>query len=670
MNSGEKSRRRKTVAATDQARSKAFWKLIFWAAALIVITLVAYLPAIQGGFIWDDDDYVTENPTLHSLDGLRDIWLDPSATPQYYPLVHSSFWIENHLWGLEPMGYHIVNVLIHAINALLLWWILGRLAIPYPWLAAMIFAVHPVHVESVAWITERKNVLSGFFYLSSAICLLKFWDFKNATNSDSTGNRQWYIAALLCFVGALLSKTVAATFPAAFLVVVWWKIGRLTIKDFIAMTPFFVLGISLGLLTVWLEKNQVGASGIDWELTLLDRVLIAGRAIWFYAGKLIWPVPLTFTYQRWDIDTSQVWQLVFPAAVALVVLRLAIKVKQNGRGPLAAVLFFVGTLFPALGFFDVYPMRFSFVADHFQYMASIGVIALVMATAKVVLDRVMDHDAVFRKLLAGIVIVALCFITWQQGKIYEGLEVLWRDTLAKNPTSFMAHNNLGALLNRRGDFAEAEAHLLQSIELKPGFYDSVVNLAKAHEGQLELEEATRLYRQATEINPLKPEGWNGLGATAGMMGELDRSEEYLLKAIEHDPEYAKAHANLATLHSARGELSKAELGFTAAIQLDPELIEARGNLARVLMAQQKTDEATTVLTDLLKLEPDNVSAILNLGVIAAGQNQYRKAAEYFERLIEIDDGNAKAHYNAGAMYDQLGDQAKAKFHFDRFDRLQ
>lgn len=656
----EESRDRKTVS----------WAVVAWAAALVVITLVAYLPAIQGGFIWDDDDYVTENATLDSLDGLKSIWLDPSATPQYYPLVHSSFWIENHLWGLQPMGYHIVNVLIHAINALLLWKILRSLVVPYPWLIAMIFAIHPVHVESVAWITERKNVLSGLFYLSSAICLWRFWDFGSVPDSRANGRRRWYVAALLCFIGALLSKTVAATFPAAFLVMVWWKRGRLTIGNFVTMAPFFVLGISLGLLTVWLEKNQVGASGIDWELSILDRVLIAGRALWFYAGKIVWPVPLIFTYHRWDIDTSQIWQFAFPIAAIAVAVGLLFKARQTGRGPLAAVLFFAGTLFPALGFFDVYPMRFSFVADHFQYLASIGVIALVVATGKAVLDRVMDDDAFFRKLFAGMVVAALCAITWQQGKVYEGLEVLWRDTLAKNPTSFMAHNNLGALLNRRGDFKEAEGHLRQSIELKPGFYDSVVNLAKAHEGQAELDEASRLYRQATELNPLKPEGWNGLGATAGMKGELDRSEEYLLKALELDPGYANTHANLATLYTARGELTKAQSGFSAAIALDPDLMEARGNLARVLMAQEKKAEAAAVLEEVLKLEPNNVSAILNLGVIAAGEERYQAAVDYFERLIEIDGKNAKAHYNAGAMYDQLGNQAKAKYYFDRFDQLQ
>lgn len=656
------------VESLDDCRANR-WVTLRWAAILVAITLLAYVPAIQGGFIWDDDDYVTENPTLNSFEGLRDIWLNPSATVQYYPLVHSSFWIENHLWGLQPMGYHIVNVLLHSINALLLWRMLRLLAVPCPWLIAMIFAVHPVHVESVAWITERKNVLSGMFYLSSALCLWKCWDDESVSATETKRRYLWYGAALLLFIVALLSKTVAATFPAAFLVIVWWKSGRLTIGDFIKMAPFFFLGITLGLLTVWLEKHQVGAQGIDWELSFLDRILIAGRALWFYAGKLVWPVPLIFTYHRWDIDTAQIWQFVFPVTAIAFAIGLAIKIPRIGRGPLAAVLFFAGTLFPALGFFDVYPMRFSFVADHFQYLASIGVIVLVVVTAKMLLDRMLDDGALVGKMIAGVVIVMLAAITWQQGKIYEGLEVLWRDTIAKNPTSFMAHNNLGALLNKRGDFEEAEDHLLESIELKPGFYESVINLAKAYEGQAKLDDALMLYRQATELNSDELEGWNGMGAIVGMKGELDLAEEYFSKALELDPSRAETHANLATLHAARGDLEKAESGFTEAIALDPTSAEVRRNLAGVLMAQGKTAEASAELKIVLEMEPNNVSALLNLGLIAAGENKFRTAAGYFERITEIDRSNVKAHYNAGAMYDQLGDQAKAKYHFDRFEQL-
>ncbi|TWU02021.1 tetratricopeptide repeat protein [Neorhodopirellula pilleata] len=640
------------------------------AIALLLITLLVYLPAIGGGFIWDDDDYVTENPTLHDLSGLKAIWFDPSATPQYYPLVHSSFWIENHLWGLHPLGYHLVNVLIHAANALLLWRLLVWLGVPVAGLIAMIFAVHPVHVESVAWITERKNVLSGLFYLSAAWCFLNFRDFTRSEDSPSSDRWRWYAGSLACFIGALLSKTVAATFPAALLVMIWWKRGQIRASHVIGLAPFFVLGITLGLLTVWLEKNQVGASGIDWELSFLERCLIAGRALWFYAGKLIWPAPLIFSYQRWDIDLSQTWQWLFPIAAIGVMLALFGLRHRVGRGPLAAVLFFAGTLFPALGFFDVYPMRFSFVADHFQYLASIGVISLVVVTGNVLFARWFGKSSRVQTGAAVVVVSCLGTLTWQQGRVYHDVETLWRDTLAKNPTSFLAHNNLGAILNRRGEFIEAESHLRQAVALKPGFADSVVNLAKAREGQSDFGEALTLYEEATRISPGLAVAWNGLGATYGMKGDFGASEKALLQALKLDRSYAQTHSNLATLYASQGRFEEAVAGYQAAIELDAELIEVRENLARVLMSLNRPAEAQTQWQEVLQRSPKNTVAMLNLGVIAAGDQRLQTAANYFEQVIEIDRKNLKAIYNAAVMHEQLGNANKANQYFGMYELLQ
>ncbi len=667
------------------------------ASLLIAITLAAYLPAINGGFIWDDDDYVTENATLRSLEGLKSIWLDPSATPQYYPLVHSSFWIEYQLWGLHPLGYHLVNVLIHAINAILLWRILKWFGVPGAWFAALVFAIHPVHVESVAWITERKNVLSGMFYLSAALCFLRYWDFtksRDTTNrcssvehpeadasvasnpetelADDTVDqvdRRWYFAAFACFVGALLCKTVVATFPAAMLVMIWWQRGRITGRNVVTLLPFFVLGISLGLLTVWLEKTQVGASGMDWDLSFFERCLVAGRAMWFYAGKLIWPVPLVFTYYRWTIDGGQLWQVAFPATALAVMGCLAAMRGRVGRGPLAAVLFFAGSLFPALGFFDVYPMRFSFVADHFQYLASIGIIALIVASGKTALDRLFAASILPPRVIAAAVTVLLVSLTWQQGRIYKDVETLWRDTLAKNPASFLAHNNLGAIMNRRREFVAAESHLRRALELKPDFVDAILNLGKAREGQKDFNEALELYLEATRLRPDLALGWNGLGATYGMLGELEASEKHLLKAVELDPEYALARSNLAALYFRQGKLGDAASGFRAAVRLDPTLVEARENLARVLMSQQQTGDAKTVLKEILELQPTNISALLNLGVIAAGENRHRSAIGYFEAVLKVDPRHLAATYNAAAMHETLGNQAESERYFRNYDLL-
>ena len=283
------------------------------------MVFAAYAPVAGDTFIWDDDAYVTHNPTLRSIDGLRMMWFEPRSLPQYYPLVHTTFWIEYHLWGLAPLGYHADNVLLHAASVILLWRLLVRLQVPGAWLAAAIFGVHPVMVESVCWITERKNVLSLVFALLSMHCYLRFSPAEDFVGEEgetprTVGRWWWYAAALVLFVAALLSKTVVATMPAVLAVIYWWKRGRIPWREVMPLLPFFLIGIGLGLYTARLERIHVGAEGEEWSFTPLARVLIAGRAPWFYASKLLLPYPLIFFYPRWDINEHVWWQYLFPAA--------------------------------------------------------------------------------------------------------------------------------------------------------------------------------------------------------------------------------------------------------------------------------------------------------------------------------------------------------------------
>src|SRR5438132_2424157 len=298
------------------------------ALALMLLTLAAYAPTFNGTFLWDDDEYITTNETLKSLSGLPRIWLEPGATSQYYPLVFSTFWVEYRLWGLEPIGYHLVNTLLHGMNAILLWLMLRRLGVPGGWFAAALFAVHPVHVESVAWIQERKNVLSGLFYFAAALAYLRYVNLGDevsgeavAENGKRLGSRAWYAPALVLAVCAFFSKTSACTLPAALALVLWWKRSRLWARDWLALAPYFILAIACGLITVWVEKSFVGARGEEFSLSWPERFVVAGRAVWFYAGKLAWPWPLTLIYPRWEIDAGAWWQYVpLVAAVAVVIL--------------------------------------------------------------------------------------------------------------------------------------------------------------------------------------------------------------------------------------------------------------------------------------------------------------------------------------------------------------
>ena len=348
-------------------------------------------PALRGEFLWDDDYYVSNNRLLESWGGLQQIWFDVIGSPrdyplpQYYPMTHTSFWIEYRLWGLNPTGYHVTNVILHAASSLLIWLILRKLAVPGAWLAAAVFAVHPINVESVAWIAERKNVLSGFFFFASIYVYLRYAGVIAPPEKPSeylslpAERERVYSLALVLFVFALLSKSVTATMPAVVLLIVWWKRGRFTMHEVLKLVPFFALGIAAALLTSYMERHRVGAAGADWDYGLVSRILIAGRAFWFYLSKLVVPYPLVFNYPRWDPHDTSWYLWIYPlAAVALLATLFALR-NRIGRGPVTAMLYYAGTLFPAMGFVNVFPHRYSFVADHFAYLSVVGPIALAVA---------------------------------------------------------------------------------------------------------------------------------------------------------------------------------------------------------------------------------------------------------------------------------------------------
>src|ERR1035437_847761 len=342
------------IHVPDAAR----WVLLFAA------TLVAYWPALQGAMLWDDNKHIT-TAALQSWHGLGRIWFDVGATQQYYPLLHSAFWVEHRIWGDAVVGYHLTNVFLHAACACLVVLIMRRLALPGAWLAGFLFALHPVGAESVAWISEQKNTLSGVFCLGAALAYLRF---------DQTRRKASYFLALGLFMAAVLSKSVTATLPAALLVVLWWRRGHVGWRrDVAPLAPWLALGVCAGGFTAWVERAYIGAQGSDFALTLVERCLLAGRVMWFYVAKLVWPANLVFIYPRWQVDASQWWQYLFPVGVLAVAAGLVVAARRN-RGPLAGFLIFAGTLFPALGFLNVYPFLYSYVADHFQYLACLGLI--------------------------------------------------------------------------------------------------------------------------------------------------------------------------------------------------------------------------------------------------------------------------------------------------------
>ncbi len=598
-------------------------KIAFCGGLLLLITIVAYLPAINGGFVWDDDAYVTDNETLRSFAGLYRIWFEIGAVPQYYPMVHTTFWVEYHLWEIDPLGYHLVNVMLHWLNAILLWLVLTRLSVPGAWLAAAVFALHPIHVESVAWITERKNVLSGFFYLSSLLAYMRFLGLgsndasglslsgPNTPESNTpAGLWRFYLLALLFYLCALLSKTVTCTLPAVILLLLWWKRDRIHWRDVVFLMPFFLLGLALGLTTVWMEKNVVGAQGEQWaSLSILDRFLVAGRALWFYVGKLVWPLRLTFNYPRWHVDASISWQYLFPFSVALLLAVLWYLRKRIGKAPLVAVLFFVGTLAPALGFFDVYPMRYSFVADHFQYLASMGLIALFVALLWKLLGRYLPGQIQYA---AGVVLVVLLgTLVWRQGTIYKDLETLWRDTIAKNPSSWMAHNNLGMELAIQGRFNEAIPEFNSALRLKPDHYKAHFNLGKTLIKLGRLDKAVHHYIESLRIRPNFASAHMELGIALAAQNRFQEAEDHFFKVLILQPDSAPAHLNWGLVLYRQGKLSEAIFHYSEALRINAEFAEAHNAMGAALASQEKYLKALDHFNAALRIDPDSEDARAN-----------------------------------------------------------
>lgn len=556
-----------------QSALRALWP----GALLFLLACVLYAPTLLNGFIWDDNDYVTQNVVLLNLHGLWRIWTEIGVTPQYYPLVHTSYWLEYRLWGLHPMGYHLTNVLLHAANACLLWVLLRRLGVGCAWFAAALFALHPVHVETVAWVTERKNVLSLFFYLLAALSYLRFIRVQEAPSRP--GACKWsYVLALLFYLFALLSKTVTCSFPVAVLLVLWWKRGRIGRRDVRSLIPFFVVGLAMGCLTAWMERVRVGAHGEEFDLSWLERVLIAGRALWFYLGKLLWPTHLVFIYPRWSINPQLAWQYAFPVAALLVLAALWSMQKRLGRGVVAAALFFAVTLFPALGFFNLYPMRYSFVADHYQYQASIGILALIGAAVAWAANGRGKPVRLGLFSLCACVLLLLGGLCRSQIPAYKDLEALWMDTLEKNPNAVIAHNNLAIVLFEQGDVAGAIHHFETALRIEPG----------------------------------NDELWYHYGAILARVGRYDLALQRLQGALSVRPENALVHLEMGNVLLRTGDQAQALVHLREVVRLQPDQAAAHCQLARTLVKLGKQAEAVEHFERALQLEPRYSEALEGL----------------------------------------------------------
>ncbi|MGA3284184.1 MAG: tetratricopeptide repeat protein, partial [Verrucomicrobiota bacterium] len=498
-----------------------------WLKGLLLVAAVifAYQPAWHAGFIWDDDVYVTDNPLLTAPDGLKRIWLSLDSPSQYFPLTYTTFRIEHALWGLNPVGYHWVNIFLHATNALLVWRLLKRLSAPGAWLAAAIFALHPVQVESVAWVTEMKNILSLFFFL---LALLAWIEFVEDQPKRSGG---FYFLSLFFYALALCSKTTACTLPAALLLVLWLQGKTINRVRLAQIVPFLMMGVGMGLVTLWWERYQQGTRGASFSLGLLERTLIASHAVCFYAGKLVWPANLTFSYPRWTINPAN--PLAYGWLVAGAGLGGVIYFARRfvGRSVEVVALFYVATLSPLLGFIMLCTFYFSsFVADHYQYAASIGPIALVAAGISVALGRFEKRSPFLKPVFCGVLLLVLGMLTWRQCGMYSDLETLWRTTLARNPNSFLANINLGVICVGKGQLDEAIAYYQKGLEIQPDVL-AEGDLGRVFLQKGQLDEAIAHFQKAVELRPDLGLAQYDLGTVLLQKGRVDEAIVHFQKVL-------------------------------------------------------------------------------------------------------------------------------------------
>jgi protein O-mannosyl-transferase len=595
------------------------------AGLLVLATLLAYQPVWRAEFIWDDDAVITANALVKGgWPGLRDIWAS-TKFHDYVPLALTSFWLEWRLWGDHAAGYHVVNVLLHSCSAVLLWRVLRRLRVPGAGLAAAIFALHPVNVASVAWITERKNTLAMFLYLASLLCYLRFDVTRSRSDRDDPSGADrlaplWYGLSLLSFALALLSKTAVAPLPVVLLGLAWWQRGRIGLKDLLWSVPYGAVATAAVLLLLGFHHRAVGASLLDVnDASLAARLAGAGWAVWFYLYKAIIPLGLSFVYVRWRVDPNALLSYV-PDLLLLFVLAVCWRYRRGwGRAAVFGLVYFLVMLLPVLGFVNIYFMRFSLVADHWQYFAIIGPIALAAAGLTGAAQAWNGAKRGLAAALGTALVLTLGALTWRQACVYADQQTLWLDTIAKNPTCWMAHNNLGNVLADKG----------------------------------RIDEAIHQYREALRIQPTNADAHNNLGAALSRKGDIKGGIAEFQETIRWQPDHAGAHYNLGAALDGLGQTDAAIRHYRESLRFKPAQSGAHYSLGTALLRKGQTDEAIRELQETLRLQPGNADARVSLGTALTLKGRVDEAIILLREALRLQPNDPYAKHNLAKALEWL-----------------
>jgi protein O-mannosyl-transferase len=632
---------RRPIKNKEFARTAQRWRAFAQVAVIVLVTGIVYLPALQGGFVWDDELLISKNPLLTSWSGLGEIW-GFGRTPDYFPLTNTVFWIERHLFGESTFPYHIINIVLHIANALLVWFVLRRLNIPGAWLAGLIFAVHPVHVESVAWISELKNVLSLFWALISVWLLVRFID------GDAKRPMFVYLLSLGSFILALLAKTQVVFLPVALLVCMWWRthavtkaldqprssnrptkskqaISRSSFLDrlggnraFVAIVPFFAVAIILGIITIAFQSRGLG----EEEVVLgpfSRRLTNAGMAVWWYAKQVFLPIRLMTVYPRWRFDSPTLMEWLPLVTLITVVLVLWFWPGRERRSFFFALAYFIVALLPVVGLVRMaYPRSGTLVADHFQYFADLSLIALFsVGIARVWASR--RHEiAIASGVLTFLLIGAMGSYTWARASVYRNEETLWRDNFSKNPDAWQGHNRIGQVFFDQKKFDEAAQHFERAVQLKPELSDNYNQLGLTYCRLNRFDEGIAEYRKGLRLKEEKSSTAN-TSAAATMRTNLANALTITGNNFNE----------LAQRHSAEG----------AAIAAEADRKEAMGRYGEAISEYEKA----------LAIAPDHPAIHRNLGVLLASLGRKHEAVVHLRKVLQLVPNEALARETLDAI---------------------
>jgi protein O-mannosyl-transferase len=644
--------------AAPGARALDLNRLLLGAAALAAMALAVFWPALHGKFIWDDYVLIVNNDTIHAADGLRRFWF--STEPwDYFPLTNSVFWIEWRLFGDNTLGYHLVSLALHMGSGIFIWRSLRRLRAPFPWICAALFIVHPVNVESVSWIAELKNTLSLFLCMVAGYAYVRF-------DEGGQARRRWYGLALVTFLAALLAKTSVVPFPFALLALPWLRRGRIARSEALASAPFFVISLALALATMWFQSHRaIGGAQVRTD-GMASRLAVAGCAVWFYFGKVLWPANCMFVYPRWNLNPHDPINYLPGALVVVTLTSLFLLRKRLGRGPIFAAGYYVLMLLPILGFVNVFFMWYSLVSDHWQYPAVIAGIALAVGAIARLLAPLGERLTIG---LLAVGIGACMFISNSNAGAYAGPETLWVDAVRRDPGSWMPHRQVAVLLTKAGANQAAMDELMTAYHLNPEVADTSLTIGVQIQIDGNPQAAMPWYRQGLANLPtgddprmriLRASALFDLGWGYDGCGQPEQAMDYYRQAIALDPENVQALGNLGLLLFKSGKIDEAIAQYQSALAADPDLVSARIDLGQALLARGQTDAAIAQWKIAIADDPENFKAMNNLGAALAQHGDLKDAIAMFQAAIKVAPYFPDAQQNLRRAEAQLARRSTTK----------